>query len=78
MRFCLGILSFAAAICVGFGAYVCLVGHNLDRGFGGTGDKAELLGITLPYPIMMTLLLVLCLLSVLAVVSKRPSDACLT
>jgi len=63
MRFCLGMVTLAASICLGFGAYVCLVGHNFDRGFGGTGDKAELLGITLPYPIMITLLVVLCLIS---------------
>jgi len=68
MRFCLGMVTLAASICLGFGAYVCLVGHNFARGFGGTGDKAELLGITLPYPIMMTLLVVLCLLSAFAAI----------
>jgi hypothetical protein len=68
MRFCLGMVTLAAAICLGFAAYACLLGHNLARGFGGTGDKAELLGITLPYPVMMTLLVVLCLLSMLAAV----------
>jgi hypothetical protein len=68
MRFCLGMVCLAVCICLGFGAYVCLVYHNLARGLGGTGDKVGLLGITLPYPIMMTLLVVLGLLSACAAV----------
>jgi len=67
-RFCLGILSLAAAICLGFGAYACVVGRNFARALAGRGDKAQILGITLPFPIMMTLLVVLCLLSAFAAV----------
>src|SRR5258705_11104146 len=65
-RFCLGILSLAAAVCLGFGAYACVVGRNFARALGGPGDKAQILGITLPFPIMMTLLGALCLLSAFA------------
>ena len=68
MRVCLGMVCLAASICLGFGAYVCLFNHNLARALGGTGDKAGLLGITLPYPIMMTLLVVLGLLSAFAAI----------
>jgi hypothetical protein len=63
MRFCLGMVSLAAFICFAYGAYLCLFEHNFLRGFGGTGNKSELLGVTLPYPIMMSLLVVLCLIS---------------
>ena len=68
VRFCLGMMSLVAAICLGFGAYACVVGRDIARAFGGRGDKAEILGISLPYSIMMTLLLGLCVLSALAAV----------
>lgn len=68
VRFCLGIFSLGAAICLGFGAYACLVARDIARAFGGRGDKAQILGITLPFPILMTLLVVLCLLSAFAAI----------
>jgi ABC-type branched-subunit amino acid transport system permease subunit len=68
VRYCLGILSLAAAICLGFGAYACFVARDIARAIGGRGDKAHILGITLPFPIMVTLLVVLCLLSAFAAV----------
>jgi len=68
VRFCLGILSLGAAICFGFGAYACLFARDFARALGGRGDKSQILGITLPFPMMMTLLVVLFLLSAFAAV----------
>ena len=68
VRFCLGMMSLAAAICLGFGAYACVIGRDIARAFGGRGDKAEILGVSLPYSIMMTLLVGLCVLSAFAAV----------
>jgi hypothetical protein len=67
MRVSLGMVCLAASICLGYGAYACSFSHYLARAVGG-GDKVELLGITLTYPIMMTLLVVLCLFSAFAAV----------
>jgi hypothetical protein len=61
MRFCFGMVSLAASICFAYGAYLRWFNHNLIRGLGG--NKSEFLGVTLPYPIMMSLLVVLCLIS---------------
>jgi hypothetical protein len=61
-------VCLAASICLGYGAFACLFSHDLARALGGTGDKVGLLGITLRYPIMMTLLVVLCLFSALTAV----------
>jgi len=68
VRYCLGILSLGAAICLGFSAYACLFARDFARALGGRGDMSKFLGITLPFPIMMTLLVVLCLLSAFAAV----------
>ena len=54
-------VSLAASISFAYGAYRWWFVHNLIPGFDG--NKSELPGVTLPYPIMMTLLVVLCLIS---------------
>jgi hypothetical protein len=59
-RFCLGMLSLGAALYLGLAAYGCSFNHSLALALGG-GPKAHVYGVTMPYPIAMTLLLVLCL-----------------
>jgi len=58
VRFCFGMMSFAAAICLGFCAYSCWLTRDIARALGGHGDKSKILGVTLPFPIMMTLLVI--------------------
>ncbi len=67
-RFCIGMLSFGAAICLGLGAYGCYINHSIARALGGWGDKANVLGVILPYPIALTFLAVLCVFSALVAV----------
>ena len=55
LRFCLGLTSLGATLCLGWTAGRCWTVWGIARALGG-GDKAELLGITLPFPIWMTLL----------------------
>jgi Tripartite ATP-independent periplasmic transporters, DctQ component len=61
-RFCLGMVSLGVTICFGYGACLCWFGRDFARALGGRGDTSEILGVTLPYPIMMTLLVVMCVL----------------
>jgi hypothetical protein len=67
-RFCLGMMSLGAAICLGFGAYACWLNRGIARALGGSGQKVMVLGVTLPYPMAMTLLAVLCLIFAFAAV----------
>ena len=61
-RFCLGMVSLGATICFGYGAFLCWFGRHFALALGGRGDTSEILGVTLPYPIMMSLLVVMCVL----------------
>jgi hypothetical protein len=61
-------LSFGAAICLGFGLYGCWLNRDIARALGGSGEKAQVLGVVLPYPMAMTLLAVFCLLSAFAAI----------
>jgi hypothetical protein len=51
-------MSLGAAIYLGCAAYWCWAVRGIIRACGGSGDKAEILGVVLPYPIGMTLLVV--------------------
>lgn len=62
IRFCIGMASIGASICAGLGAYGCWFSRDVARAVGG-GEKAQGLGLALPYPIAITLLTILCLLS---------------
>ena len=55
LRFCLGAMSLGATLCLAWTASWCWSAWGIGRALGG-GDKAKLLGITLPYPIWLMLL----------------------
>jgi hypothetical protein len=55
LRLWLGVTSLGATVCLGWAAGWCWTVWGIARALGG-GDKVELLGIALPYPIWMTLL----------------------
>jgi hypothetical protein len=55
-RFCLGLVSLGAPIYLGCVVYL----YSILRDFG---DNAKILGVRVPYSIMIPLLAVLCLLS---------------
>jgi hypothetical protein len=65
VRYSVGILSLGVAIFQGIFAYGCLLTREIARAVAGphAADKAQILGITFPFPLLMTLLVVLCLLS---------------
>jgi hypothetical protein len=39
VRFCLGMMSLAVSICLGFGAYGCVIGRDIARAFGVAGTR---------------------------------------
>jgi len=59
-RFCLGMLSLGAALYLGLAAYGTWFNHGLLNP-SGPSQKADILGVTLQYPIAMTLLVILSL-----------------
>lgn len=68
LRFCLGVMSLGAAIYLGCTAYGCWAVRGILRACGGSGDKAEFLGVTWSYPRGMTLLVVLFLIFAFAAI----------
>ena len=62
LRCCLSVMSFGVALLLGTEAYWCPVRRRILRACGGSGDTAEIFGLTLPYPMAMTLLVVLALI----------------
>jgi hypothetical protein len=59
LRLCLGLISGGAAVWFACNAYWCWTVRRAVRSCGRNGAKAEIFGVTLPFPLGMALLVAL-------------------